>query len=77
MPPRYRVVGVRPDDMLNMRSAPTAKADIIGQIPPDAGGVRRSDICIGEWCQVAYAGRTGWVNRYFLTVVSAVSIPRS
>lgn len=77
VPPRYRVVGVRPDDMLNMRSAPTTKADVVGQIPPDAAGVRRSDICIGEWCQVTYAGKTGWVNRYFLTVVSAVSIPRS
>lgn len=38
-PDRWRVTGVGPDDVLNIRSGPGARHDIVGRIPPDGRGL--------------------------------------
>lgn len=65
--PSYRVVHVRTDDVLNIRSAPSAEAEIIGAIPYYSGGVRRIGPCHGEWCAIAFNTTTGWVNQQYLS----------
>lgn len=66
--PTYRVVGVRADDVLNIRSGPGPGYPIVGTIPPDGRGVRMSNSCDGTWCRVSYGRAEGWVNRTFLTL---------
>jgi len=39
-PDYYRVVGVAPNDVLNIRAEPSARADRIGSIPHDGDGLR-------------------------------------
>lgn len=63
--PSYRVVHVRTDDVLNIRSAPSAEAEIIGAIPYYSGGVRRIGPCHGEWCAIAFNTTTGWADHIF------------
>lgn len=62
----YRVVRVRGDDVLNVRSAPFSTAPLITVIPPGAGNVRLTHDCTGEWCRIVHRGRTGWANRTYL-----------
>ena len=62
----YRVVRVRSDDVLNVRSAPISSAPVIAVIPPGASDVRLTHDCKIEWCRVAYRGRVGWAHRTYL-----------
>lgn len=39
-PDYFRVTGVRGDDLLNLRAAPSALAAVVGTIPPDSACVR-------------------------------------
>jgi uncharacterized membrane protein len=67
----YSVVGVRPGDALNLRTQPNPNAPIVLTIPHDATGLlltgRRST---GDWVEVTYQRRRGWVNGRFLGLVS-------
>lgn len=67
---RFVVRGVPPDDVLNIRSGPNPKYDIVGTIPPDATGVigigGRRQIGPSVWREVKYRGMRGWVNDRFL-----------
>lgn len=64
------VIGVAHDDVLNLRSAPDANADILAEIP------NRHDelIALGHtrnvgdafWIEVEYDGTTGWVHYSFI-----------
>jgi uncharacterized membrane protein len=67
----YSVINVRPGDTLNMRAQPNANARVIHTIPHDATGVlltgRRS---AGEWVEVTFQRRRGWVNGQFLGLAS-------
>lgn len=65
--PTYRVINVPFDDVLNIRSEPSAYAPILATIPPRARGIARAGDCAGEWCPVRHAQSTGWVHRYFIT----------
>ena len=67
----YRVVAVDDDDVLNIRAGPSAGYAAVGSIPPHARGVRVVGPCRG-WCQVQYAGATGWVNGRFLAPETGV-----
>jgi len=63
------VVGVRHDDVLNLRAAPGADQPIIAEIPPTytdlvAQGNTR-DLSPGFWIEVDYEGTIGWVNFAF------------
>ena len=64
--PRYRVVNVSPNDVLNIRSGPDANSAIVNVIPPNGSGVRMTGSCAGSWCPVEYRGSQGWVNRRYL-----------
>jgi hypothetical protein len=65
--PSYRVTGVAGNDVLNIRSAPSADRPIVGTIPPSGRGIRIVDRCDGQWCPIEYGGIRGWVNRRYLT----------
>lgn len=66
----YRVVSVAADDVLNIRSGPSAGYPIVGLIPPRGRGVLIIGGC-DEWCRVNYDGVTGWVNGRYLAPESA------
>ena len=60
------VVGVRYDDVLNLRSAPGADQEVLAGIPPlyedlTALGATR-ELPRSFWIQVDYEGTEGWVN---------------
>lgn len=66
-PRSWRVVGVTPNDVLNMRQSPTPRGFVVGEIPFDAGGLRNLGCTDGQsWCKVRYRGQEGWVNGRFL-----------
>jgi hypothetical protein len=52
-PDFFRVTGVAPDDVLNIRAEPSASARKIGEIPPNADGIRnlgcRGGLSFTEW----------------------------
>ena len=62
--PKFRVVGVAPDDVLNVRSDGD-HAQIVGKLAPGERGitvVARS----GDWWQIQSGSTTGWVASRFL-----------
>lgn len=62
----FRVAGVHPADVLNIRQAPSSEAKPVGAIAPHTQGLRLVGRCQMEWCPVEYAGVSGWVNSYYL-----------
>jgi len=80
-PDRFRVRGVTPDNVLNMRKDPSASAEQVGAIPHDGTGIENlgcvqvsggrvlpdSDVPRGAlWCRVRYSGIEGWASGRFL-----------
>lgn len=67
----YSVINVRPGDVLNMRASPNPSAAVVATIPHDAGGIlvtgRRA---AGDWVEVTFQRRRGWVNARFLGLSS-------
>jgi uncharacterized protein YraI len=60
-----RVVGVASNDVLNIRTTPSASSQIVGFIPPDGRNVVVESR--GEtWWRITYEGTSGWVNSNFL-----------
>src|SRR5262245_44594868 len=68
----YRVVGVASDDVLNIRSGPSAGYRVVAEIPPSGRGLRLSGPCRG-WCPVSYTGAIGWVHARYLALEPAVA----
>lgn len=68
----YRVVHVENDDVLNIRTAPSGGARVIGSIPPNGRGVELVGDC-RTWCPIRYNGVAGWVNGHYLRVEPAVA----
>jgi uncharacterized protein YgiM (DUF1202 family) len=62
----FRVTNVRPDDVLNVRSGPSADFDIVGALPPGSRGITITSACQARWCPVRHDSATGWVNSTFL-----------
>jgi hypothetical protein len=64
------VVGVRHDDILNLREGAGTAHDVIEQIPPTADDV----VALGQtvelpssfWILVEYSGHSGWVNMAYV-----------
>lgn len=60
------VIGVRHDDVLNLRAGPGVGAGIVGEIPPTftdlvaLGNTRQ--LPVSFWIEVDYEGTEGWVN---------------
>ncbi|UWQ58308.1 SH3 domain-containing protein [Leisingera caerulea] len=67
-PALYSVAGVAADDVLNIRSAPSASAEIIGTLAPDQAGVEvvAADGS-GKWGLVNSGERSGWAALRYLT----------
>ena len=61
-----RVVGVAPNDVLNVREFPSAQARILEIIPDNGGGIIYLNERYGEWAFVRYGRATGWVNMKYV-----------
>ena len=64
------VVNVRPDDVLNMREQPNARAYVVAQKRYGECGIRVNDECAGNWCPVEDGHALGWAHRRYLAMVS-------
>ena len=64
--PVFRVVNVRSDDVLNVRSGPSADFDIVGGLPPGSRGIAITSTCRSAWCPVQHRSTSGWVNSAYL-----------
>jgi hypothetical protein len=66
-PALYDVTGVAADDVLNVRAAPDASAEIIGTLKPDATNVEVIEPSERQgWGRVNTGGRSGWASLRFL-----------
>ena len=61
-PDTYRVRGVADWDVLNIRSGPSSRRRIVGEIPPYGSGVHCLGPCRGNWCRISWRGVIGWVH---------------
>lgn len=73
----FMVAKVRSDDVLNIRSGPSAEHDIVAGLPPGSRGVAITGACQTVWCPVQHERGAGWVNRSFLISESAAVVPIS
>lgn len=81
LPAAFMVKGVAADDLLNIRAEPTASAEILGTIEPQALNVEVTEISPdGKWGLVAAGGeRNGWVALRYLErqpVLDPALLPR-
>jgi len=63
---RYIVTNVNRDDVLNVRSGPSADFDVVAELQPAARGISITGPCQSQWCPVRHETATGWVNRTYL-----------
>jgi hypothetical protein len=71
--PTFRVAGVDPDDILNVRSGPSAYADVVGSISPEVRGVVIVGACRETWCPIEHDRVRGWVNSSYLAAENVTS----
>jgi hypothetical protein len=64
--PGYIVANVERDDVLNVRSGPSAEHDIVGELQPGSRGVAITGECRSRWCPVQHESTTGWVHANYL-----------
>ncbi|MGC8011007.1 SH3 domain-containing protein, partial [Salmonella enterica] len=62
----YKVVNIREDDVLNVRSGPSSEHAVVAALQPGSRGVIITGDCESDWCPVQHAAGSGWVNRTFL-----------
>ncbi|MGY6643663.1 MAG: hypothetical protein ACXIVD_00435, partial [Salinarimonas sp.] len=80
-PAGYQVIGVAPDDMLNVRDrAGVSGSTVIGRLAPDARGVVRSgdvqNVGGRDWWHIrhpALPAQGGWVNSRFLSAQAGLA----
>lgn len=69
-PALYDVVDVASDDVLNIRAEPSASAEIVGSLTPDATGIEVLRLGPnGRWARVRAGERMGWAAKRFLAAV--------
>lgn len=61
----YRVVGVEEWDVLNVRSRPTARSRIVGELEPGTCGIEILSDRRG-WLKIRSGGTRGWVNGRYI-----------
>lgn len=70
----YKVVNVRSDDVLNMRSAASHRSRKVGHIPHHEDCLPKLDQSYAsnsqKWIMVQYNNIKGWVNSYYLKKMS-------
>ncbi len=62
----FRVAGVDPADVLNIRSGPSSDFQSVGGIPSNSRGITITGPCMSDWCPVKHRSLVGWVNRRYL-----------
>lgn len=62
----FKVVNVRSDDVLNVRSGPSADFDVVGELAPGSRGIAIINACRSKWCPVLRGATSGWVNSAYL-----------
>jgi Bacterial SH3 domain len=67
----FRVAGVDPSDVLNIRNGPSPEYETVGGIPPDSHGITITGACLNDWCPVKHRTLVGWVNRRYLAEETA------
>lgn len=65
LPTLFDVARVAPDDVLNIRADPSARAPIIGTLAPDATGIEVVHEQLG-WARINHGEGSGWVSARFL-----------
>ena len=64
------VIGVRHDDVLNLRAGPGADQPVVGEIPPTFSDLvalgNTRDLDPSFWIEVDYEGAVGWVHMSFI-----------
>ncbi len=63
---RFRVVGVDPWDVLNVRKQAGPTGTIVATIHSESTGIQMTGPCVGDWCPVKHSGHRGWVRQKFL-----------
>jgi SH3-like domain-containing protein len=64
------VVSVRSNDVLNMRTRPSASSRIISTLRYGQCGVIVMGECQGPWCPVEDGHNAGWVHNRYISMVS-------
>jgi hypothetical protein len=64
--PTFKVVNVRSDDVLNIRSGPSADFGIVSALLPGSRGIAITGPCRSQWCPVRHRASSGWVNSAYL-----------
>ena len=65
----YSVYGVRAGDTLHMRTQPDPGAPVVQAIPPDGVGIALTGrTAQGNWAEVTYQRKRGWVNARYLGI---------
>jgi hypothetical protein len=64
--PMFKVANVRSDDVLNVRSGPSADFDVVGELLPGSRGIALTSACHSKWCPVEHRSTSGWVNSAYL-----------
>jgi uncharacterized protein YgiM (DUF1202 family) len=72
--PVYMVANVERDDVLNVRSGPSAEFDVVGEFKPGSRGIAITGACRSQWCPVQHQSTSGWVNRMYLEALSVVPV---
>lgn len=62
----FRVLGVEPPDVLNVRMGPSTSYPIVGTFEPDSGGIHIVGDCRNRWCPVRRGSVVGWASERFL-----------
>ncbi len=66
----YKVIHVAPNDSLNLRNVPGVDGDVLATIPHNGKGIlstgKSRKLGRAVWAEVHWAGKQGWVNKYYL-----------
>lgn len=66
----HAVVGVKKDDVLNVREGPGVEKPLVATIPPYGTNIevigKGVEVAGYTWVRVDYQGQQGWVNAYYL-----------
>jgi uncharacterized membrane protein len=68
LPGLYRVSGVAADDTLNIRAAPRADANRLGELSPEESGIEVTGLdTSGRWGRIGLGEGDGWVAMRYMT----------
>lgn len=62
----FKVVKIKADDALNVRSGPSTQFGVLGIFKPDTRGIAITGECRAMWCPVQHEGLSGWAYRGYL-----------